>query len=110
MKAICAAPASGVAVAQRWTSATRLPSVDSPPRFSVVPSASLARLNGAADLAEHAASEHVGLGDGGVHRGLDRFLVATASGSVTLTVLARTMSPEVKETWSCRGRPRRSAG
>ena len=46
MNAICAPPTvSGVA--QRWTSATRLPRVDSPPRFSVLPLLSLARLNGA---------------------------------------------------------------
>ncbi len=46
MNAICALPDSGFSVAQRWTSATWLPSVDSPPRFSVVPLASLARENG----------------------------------------------------------------
>ncbi len=44
MNAICAPPDSGASVAQRCTSATRLPSVDSPPRFSA-PEDSLARLN-----------------------------------------------------------------
>ena len=43
MNAICAEPDSGLRVTQRWTSATRLPSVDSPPRFSEVPLSNLAR-------------------------------------------------------------------
>ena len=49
MKAICAAPAVGDSVAHRCTSATRLPRVDSPPRFSVgAVGAACARLNGPA--------------------------------------------------------------
>ena len=47
MNAICAPPVVVSRVAQRCASATRLPKVDSPPRFSV-PSASFARLNGPA--------------------------------------------------------------
>ena len=48
----------GARVAQRWTSATRLPRVDSPPRFSVVPLASLARLNGPSIWPRAPGTEH----------------------------------------------------
>ena len=58
-------------VAQRCTSATRLPSVDSPPRFSVPPSAFVARLNGPLDLAELDGTRLLGVRDGLVDDRLD---------------------------------------
>ena len=64
MKAISAAPDSGASVAHCCTSATRLPSVDSPPRFSfgarrVV---LLRAVEGAADLPERLRAEHLRAG------------------------------------------------
>ena len=58
MNAISAPTRPPGSVAQRWTSATRLPSVDSPPRFSVVPLASLRPVERPADLAERLGPEH----------------------------------------------------
>ena len=72
MNAICAEPASGVLVAQRCTSATRLPRVDSPPRFSVVPSARRARSKAPPSLPSSTGAEDVRLGDGRVDDRLDR--------------------------------------
>src|SRR6476661_7192979 len=97
MKAIWAAPASGDEVAQRCTSATRLPMVDSPPRFSA-PLASLARLNGPASLPRTFAPS---TSDWDTAGSTIVFLIvsrmATALGSVRVTVLADWMAELVSE-------------
>ena len=92
MKAICAGSISGVVgVAHRWISATRLPRVDSPPRFSVTPSArrrALERLrrSGRATSAPRTSRS----GDRGVDDGLDRRVLRVAEQRA-----ARALDPDV---------------
>jgi hypothetical protein len=61
MNAICAEPAVGVEVAHLWTSATKLPTVDSAPRLSSLAVWVLPRENGPAILPSSTAPSTLAL-------------------------------------------------